>query len=427
MGLVKTTYTDKETVISAKNLNDIQDAILDLEDGLFSIDNDKSGEFITITDAAKRGFRSLNVFGKTTQDGTPTHDAPADLVSMETPVVMVSRKNLIPFPYSGGTVTRDGVTFSVMGDGTIAMSGKSTKDTMFAIFVGSIPLKGKFTLSGISNTDGESSHYLQPYIDGNFQYALYNGSRTYDINGNLTALSLFVKSGKTINAVVRPQLESGSVATDYEQYFGQHLPTNRTLHGVPVASGGNYTDSNGQQWICDEIDFTRGVFVQRTKKVTVNGSSAENWAISGVQQVDGAIRFDTPIPTEPRAGQTFCLCNAYSGTNSINKYAETCWCNSTESIPSLEFRICTAYASTVEELKASLQANPVDFVYQLAAPIETPLSEEELAAYAALYTYKNHTTVSNDAGAYMELEYVMDAKKYIDGLMTGTIHPATVE
>ena len=60
-------------------------------------------------------------------------------------------------------------------------------------------------------------------------------------------------------------------------------------------------------------------------------------------------------------------------------------------------------------------------------PIETPLSEEELAAYAALYTYRNSTTVSNDAGAYMELEYMMDAKKYIDSKISGAILSATVE
>jgi hypothetical protein len=65
--------------------------------------------------------------------------------------------------------------------------------------------------------------------------------------------------------------------------------------------------------------------------------------------------------------------------------------------------------------------------FPLLAPIETPLSEEELAAYASLHTYKDNTTVSNDAGAWMDLEYVMDAKKYIDNLVTGSMAPATVE
>ena len=30
------------------------------------------------------------------------------------------------------------------------------------------------------------------------------------------------------------------------------------LKGIPVKSDGNYTDANGQQWLCDEIDFEKG-------------------------------------------------------------------------------------------------------------------------------------------------------------------------
>ena len=46
------------------------------------------------------------------------------------------------------------------------------------------------------------------------------------------------------------------------------------LPGIPVASGGNYTDANGQAWICDEIDFARGVYVQRVRELDF---STFNW------------------------------------------------------------------------------------------------------------------------------------------------------
>lgn len=36
------------------------------------------------------------------------------------------------------------------------------------------------------------------------------------------------------------------------------LPTPNGLPGIPVTSGGNYTDQNGQQWVCDEVDLERG-------------------------------------------------------------------------------------------------------------------------------------------------------------------------
>lgn len=50
------------------------------------------------------------------------------------------------------------------------------------------------------------------------------------------------------------------------------INTPNRLCGIPVDTGGNYTDSTGQQWICDEVDFERGVFVQRIGKiVSYNG------------------------------------------------------------------------------------------------------------------------------------------------------------
>ena len=38
------------------------------------------------------------------------------------------------------------------------------------------------------------------------------------------------------------------------------------LPGIPVRSGGNYTDPSGQQWVCDEVDLERGVKVRRVDK-----------------------------------------------------------------------------------------------------------------------------------------------------------------
>ena len=45
------------------------------------------------------------------------------------------------------------------------------------------------------------------------------------------------------------------------------------LPGIPVKSGGNYTDPSGQQWACDEVDLERGVRVQRIYKVDVDGEN----------------------------------------------------------------------------------------------------------------------------------------------------------
>lgn len=289
MSLIKREYTDEETLITAKNLNDIQDAVLALEDGLFVAEDSKRGTAITITDASKRSFSGFSIYGKTTQNGTPTPDAPVELVNI--------------------------------GKGSI-----------------------------------------------------------------------------TVNVAGEKASQSMTIATP------------NGLPGIPVATGGNYTDANGQQWICDEIDFARGVYIKRINVVDFTNAVGVREERTG-----STYRFAFPFVSNPAflpSAQRGSMCNALTistapvGQNGENNAV------SAYSAGGLYVR-CDAY-TTVSDFLAWAKSIDLTVQYILITPTETPLTEEELAAYAALHTYKDSTTVSNDAGAYMELEYVMDAKKYID-------------
>ena len=48
------------------------------------------------------------------------------------------------------------------------------------------------------------------------------------------------------------------------------LPTPTGLPGIPVATSGNYTDPQGQNWVCDEVDLERGVKVQRVNALDLS-------------------------------------------------------------------------------------------------------------------------------------------------------------
>jgi hypothetical protein len=65
--------------------------------------------------------------------------------------------------------------------------------------------------------------------------------------------------------------------------------------------------------------------------------------------------------------------------------------------------------STVEELTTYLADNPITFVYPLLDPIETALTPAEIAAYKAITANNPNTTVINDSGAGMSVEYVTQA------------------
>ena len=224
--------------------------------------------------------------------------------------------------------------------------------------------------------------------------------------------------------------ESGSITVNVNNTQSMTIATPNGLPGIPVTSGGNYTDANGQQWVCDEIDFAKGVYIQRINKKAYTGTEEFKLYSSGVifyerfalkeYALDGGLypSICSHLPYNPmedligRIGQRF-----RKGANNQNRiyFAHP------------DFTTLEVFVNFAKE--AYNAGMPLTVRYILNTPIETPLSEEELAAYASLHTYKDNTTVSNDAGAWMELEYVMDAKKYIDSLVgsSGTILPARVE
>ena len=72
--------------------------------------------------------------------------------------------------------------------------------------------------------------------------------------------------------------ESGTINVSISDSGSQSqsltLATPNGLPGVPVSKDGNYTDSNGQQWVCDEIDLGRGKYVQRIETRILDGTEA---------------------------------------------------------------------------------------------------------------------------------------------------------
>lgn len=191
------------------------------------------------------------------------------------------------------------------------------------------------------------------------------------------------------------------------------IATPNGLPGIPVTTGGNYVDADGQQWVCDEIDFGRGVYVQRVINKVFDGSSDEPWSTYTYATYEGYSLNAADMAVGNRQ-------NGYCDKIPVNSSTERVlgiWLGVSNNF--IYVHNATGLAANAASWRTWLSENPITIQYILATPIETPLSEEELSAYAALRTYRGNTTVSNDAGAWMDIEYVMDAKKYIDDM----IHP----
>lgn len=182
------------------------------------------------------------------------------------------------------------------------------------------------------------------------------------------------------------------------------------LPGIKVtdASLATYTDENGQMWCADEIDFERGVYVQRIIRTILPPDLV--WKKSSEVRVD---RYFTG------SYQMF-------GGNKINPTTKPIVTHFDRSLDGailngveisrdggVGFSFAEAGTSTVDDFVEFLTNNTVTAMAILATPIETPLSDEELAAYKALHTNKPTTTIMNSENVHMKVDYVADTENHI--------------
>ena len=207
--------------------------------------------------------------------------------------------------------------------------------------------------------------------------------------------------------------DSGSAAVTLSDGNGKTqtltLPTPTGLPGIPVTSGGNYTDSTGQQWVCDEINLERGVRVQRIGKVAIEhciASRDPNWWDASKSYSYQILTWQGSVNTTIESGGPCNRFIAYTFIDFYNKGIENGFLISAgESVfnMSKSLGICT----TPDEFKTWFNENVV--LYKpLATPIETPLTPAEIAAYKALTAYGPDTVVQAGDGAGIKLEYQRD-------------------
>lgn len=211
--------------------------------------------------------------------------------------------------------------------------------------------------------------------------------------------------------------DGGSVAVTLSDGNGKTqtltLPTPNGLPGIPVTSGGNYTDPQGQQWVCDEVDLERGVKVQRVKVLNLlNSSGFDNngtWHIATNQL--GAGTSYTPLEWFTPAIK--CLCNTFPVQ--MSKYQTgtdanlSIYYSQTGDVITLKSALFNpkGQRATVDEAKAWFTAHPT-YLYVPIEPIETPLTPAEIAAYKALTAYGPDTVVQAGGGAGVKLGYQRD-------------------
>lgn len=351
------------------------------------LDKVAQGSLILLTDSVQAPLTSLTLYGHSTQDGTPSPDNPVPILSAGS--VMTTGKNVLP-PESGAEVHMNipaGTKCFLVTDGTPSNGGN--------VFLYDAEGNVYYLAIDAGDTEGINHNGITYNVDiVRFVNRLVPGVNTAMYIGEKLPYEPYTGGVPGVNPYegeINVSISDGGT-----QSQTLTISTPGGLPGIPVSSGGNYTDESGQQWICDTIDLARGKYVQRVGKTVVDGTEIKFTATSAGDY------WSLPHQSAPGISKIQIAISKYFPINVILGNMEYSFLFT---MPTL----ISPYFSLVDELNAFCAEKYADGqpleIYYIMAPIETDLPAEEIAAYKALHTYSPTTTVGNDAEAWMKMGY----------------------
>lgn len=309
-------------------------------------------------------------------------------------------RNLIPYPYTESSKTVEGITYTVNDDGSIHVSGTNTSDNYvtFLVFSSSdslipgikvgdtitfsvsatLPEGMHINVNGRSTTGSQIQGITLTAQSGTLSRAC---TVTDDWVGML--IQIYVKSGATVDATIKPQLELGSTATEFMSYGTGNISINNK-HAVkltePLRLAGSYTDAleYPEQRVCRRI---------KTFKYT----NSDNWVYE-TTATSGICRVSYLIPDSLKSDTSVAIrsyCNLFSyrvtpriaGTYyiEVNSDGSTFYCY----LDSTQF-------ADIESFDTYAKANNLQFGYVLDIP------EYQNTSLPVLHTNDKITSIEVD-------------------------------
>ena len=350
---------------------------------------------IVLENSAQAALQGLKLYGRSSQNGVPSPTNPlwinnAGDTGTIGVTILKKQKNLCPvndIQFTTSEQIKFGVVFPA----------------------------GEYTVSGViksTDTDVSQCLLLFYYDDGSTKETNINRSVT-DERVDVTVVlkkpcsrmriyageSHATSSGDT--ATYHDfQIEEGSTVSGYEPYIPAQtfaVSTPNALPGIPVESGGNYTDSDGQQWVGNLVDFATGRHtLYANKEILVNTPNfTESPDHPGFFIWDNAVGNVYKDSTHP------CILS-FAPYGTVD--AECAYINGQQ----IAYRPATPMtAEEIDALFVQMQSSsiPAYLIGQLASPVESNLTTEQIEAFQQLHTYEPATIVGNDQDVWMEVEY----------------------
>ena len=414
--------------------SDAQSAAGEIDAGI--IVESASGEVVSVADSAAAKLRGLRIYGKSgqaTTTGAQLLDIREEIASYGTSI----------------TATTDG-TGGVTINGTAGGGGQAdiylvgSWDSSEVLFE-----EDTYTFS----VDGLSADETLYVINNQSAVKQSIGTGSCTVTSQITCLSIRLKAGKTYsNLKIYPMLSASSSAKPWEPYTGgkpspspeypqeiesagdsgnitvtlsdggdkvQTLtyPTPNGLPGIPVESGGNYTDADGQQWYCDIVNLSSGAYLQNVEYINAKDKEWRvnvSWSNSNGNCILAYYVTDAPYVSRALSNKlkavTYSSLPSYYGEYEIAVQPHI---NTGNSVIYISIPSTVVGEATDEALAAYLESAGI---YILAHKAMTTQNIDISLTSDPLTTCKPNTTITTDSdpAAGIEVNYVADTKTYID-------------
>lgn len=218
----------------------------------------------------------------------------------------VSRSKNLLSPSAVKSTTTNGITIVNNGDGSFTLNGTPTADTVFAITDRNTALKlhkGTYTLSG----GYSSSVWLQGKLVENDDFSVYDygNGETFTLDENASFrynIRVSAKAGAINDLVIRPQLELGDSATEFERYYSHRLMKPAAVEEISVYGKNLFDPMHGRS---TDTESKFGLTVSYLK-------DEDCFLINGTSTGTGSV-FTTPLFIRGGKGKNYCLSSEIVG------------------------------------------------------------------------------------------------------------------
>lgn len=170
-------------------------------------------------------------------------------------------ENLVKYPYSSSSASRNGLAITSQQDGSIVVNGTATADTWFPFRWGiekRLPMNTPMTLSGCPAGGSSKSYYIGLYLGGKWFADMGNGNTDVKFTTREIAsrVEVSIIKGTVCNDLTfYPKIEVGTTITPYSKYTGQTstLTLPRTIYGGTVDA---VTGEGQETWKLLTLDGT---------------------------------------------------------------------------------------------------------------------------------------------------------------------------